>query len=129
MALHKDLPIYKTAYELLTNAIKITANFPRDFKRLMGDEIRKECMAITLLIFRANVATDKIPHINELLEHLQIIELTLRLSRDMRFISTKQYAEVIEHTDAVGKQAQGWKKQQAAATPAAEPPRQLGLCV
>jgi hypothetical protein len=127
MALHKDLPIYKTAYDLLTNAIKITANFPRDFKRLMGDEIRKECMAITLLIFRANVATNKVPHIDQLLEHLQIIELTLRLSRDMRFISTKQYTDVIEHTDSVGKQAQGWKKQQAAA-PAVEPPRQLNLC-
>lgn len=127
MALHKDLPIYKTAYDLLTNAIKITANFPRDFKRLMGDEIRKECMAITLLIFRANVAANKVPHIDQLLEHLQIIELTLRLSRDMRFISTKQYTEVIEHTDSVGKQAQGWKKQQAVA-PAVEPPRQLNLC-
>jgi hypothetical protein len=127
MALHKDLPIYKTAYELLTSAIKITANFPRDFKRLIGDEIRKECMAITLLIFRANVAANKTPHIDQLLEHLQVIELTLRLSRDMRFISTKQYAQAIEYTDSVGKQAQGWKKQQAA-SPAAGPSRQLSLC-
>ena len=127
MALHKDLPIYKTAYELLTSAIKITANFPRDFKRLMGDEIRKECMAIALLIFRANVAANKIPHIEQLLERLQVIELAIRLSKDMRFISTKQYAEVIEHTDAVGKQAQGWKKQQAA-SPDGGPSRQLTLC-
>lgn len=84
-------------------------------------------MAITLLIFRANVAANKIPHIDQLLERLQIIELTMRLSRDMRFISIKQYATVIEYTDSVGKQAQGWRKQQAA-SPAVEPPRQLNLC-
>jgi hypothetical protein len=100
MALHKDLPIYKTAYDLLVNVIKITTNFPRDFKRLIGDEIRKECMAIALLIFRANVATHKTPHIDELLERLQVIELMLRLSRDMHFISTKQYARLIEFTDS-----------------------------
>lgn len=127
MALSKDLPIYKTAYDLLTNAIKLTANFSRDYKRLVGDEIRKECMAITLLIFRANVSANKVPHIDQLLEHLQTLELTLRLARDLRLISIPQYAQLIEYTDAVGKQAQGWKKQQAAA-PAAVPPRQHRLC-
>jgi len=49
-----------------------------------------------------------------LLERLQVVELILRLSKDMRLISTKQYAQVVELTEEVGKQATGWKKHSAA---------------
>ena len=128
MALLKDLPIYKAAYDLLNAASEITKNFPRDFKRLMGDKVLQECMEIIVLIFKANAANHKIDHINLMLEHVQVVELLLRLSRDKRFISTKQYSGVIEITDAVGKQASGWKKQQITASPAIESPRQLNLC-
>ncbi len=131
MALHKELPIYKSAYDLLGVAVDITKNFPRDFKRLMGDKVREECVNIIVLIFKANVALEKIKHIESLLEHLQVVELLLRLSCDKRFISKNQYAGVIEITDAIGKQASGWKKQQMA-TPAPQPdidsPRQIDLC-
>ena len=127
MALHKDLPIYKAAYDLFGVAVEITKNFPRDFKRLMGDKVREECVEIIVLIFKANVAAQKILYIDLLLERLQVIELILRLSRDKRFISTKQYAGVIEITESIGKQASGWKKQQAV-PPDGAPPRQLTLC-
>ncbi len=127
MALHKDLPIYKAAYDLLGVAVDITKNFPRDFKRLMGDKVREECVEIIVLIFKANVAFNKTAHIELLLERLQVIELLLRLSCDKRFISKPQYAGVIEITDTIGKQATGWKKHQAA-SPAVGSPRQLDLC-
>jgi len=127
MALHKDLPIYKAAYDLFGVAVEITKNFPRDFKRLMGDKVREECVEIIVLIFKANVAAQKILYIDLLLERLQVIELILRLSRDKRFISTKQYAGVIEITESIGKQASRWKKQQAV-PPDGGPPRQLTLC-
>lgn len=127
MALHKDLPIYKAAYDLLTATTQITRNIPRDFKKLIGEKVREECVEILVLIFRANIAAHKIQHIETLLERLQVIELLLRLSRDMRFISTGQYSKAIEITDSIGKQSSGWKKQQAA-SPAIAPPRQLDLC-
>jgi len=128
MALHKDLPIYKSAYDLLSITTEITSNIPRDFKRLIGEKVREECVEILVLIFRANVSTHKTPYIETLLERLQVIELLLRLSRDKRFISTKQYSKAIDVTDSIGKQSSGWKKQQLAASPAAEPSRQLSLC-
>lgn len=128
MALHKDLPIYKSAYDLLSITTEITRNIPRDFKRLIGEKVREECVEILVLIFRANVSTHKTQHIEILLERLQVIELLLRLSRDKRFISTGQYSKAIDVTDSIGKQSSGWKKQQLAASPAAEPSGQLSLC-
>lgn len=110
MALHHELPIYRQTYELLTLAVQITRNIPRDFKRLIGEELRAECVKMMVLIFRANVATDKAPHIQELLEKLQVVELMLRMSKDMRWISTKQYASTIAISQSIGKQATGWKR-------------------
>lgn len=115
MALHHELPIYRQTYELLSMAIDVTRNIPRDFKRLIGEKVREECVEMMVLIFRANVAIHKTPHIQELLERLQVVELMLRMSRDKRFISTKQYANAIALTQDIGKQATGWKKSTAKA--------------
>jgi hypothetical protein len=65
MALHTDLTIHKTAYDLFDAIMDLAKNMPRDFKALIGAELRKECIAILVLIrvpgqkffgFRANCA-------------------------------------------------------------------------
>lgn len=110
MAISSNLPIYKVTYDLLMKVAEFTRSMPRDFKRSIGERIREECVALVLLIYRANCATHKAPHLSELLERLQVAELLLRLSRDMHLISTKQYAQAVELSDRIGKQANGWKK-------------------
>ncbi len=110
MALHIDLPIYKLAYDLLDLATDLTRNMPRDFKASLGNQIRNECVALTVLIGRANVARDKTRHLDDMLESQQVIELLLRLSHDKRFISPKQWARSIDLTSRIGAQAGGWRK-------------------
>jgi hypothetical protein len=114
MALHSSLPIYKATYELLQSVTAITRNMPRDYKQSIGGRVRDECVAITVLVFRANCARDKVQHLDELLERLQVSELLVRLSRDLRCISTGQYAQLIALTDSIGKQANGWRRKSAA---------------
>lgn len=110
MALHSSLPIYRAVYDLLKLVTAVTRNMPRDYKHSIGARIRDECVALTVLVFRANCARDKTPHLDELLERLQVAELLVRLSRDLRCISIDQYARVVSLTDSVGKQASGWRK-------------------
>lgn len=117
MALHTNLPIYKVAYDLLNVVADMVKNMPRDFKRSIGGKVNDECVEIVVLIFRANCAREKAPHLGELIERLQVIELLIRLSRDKRLISTGQYAKAIELTGSVGKQAGGWRR--SALSPAA----------
>ena len=114
MALHSNLPIYKLAYELLALAIAMARNMPRDVKQQVGTAIRDECIRITVLIFRANVAREKAPHLLEVLERLQVAELMIRLSRDLHLIGTKQYADAIALTAQIGKQANGWRRHSSA---------------
>ena len=119
MALSKDLPIYKLAYDLLCLAAEVTRNMPRDFKASLGGRVRDECVTMLVLIGRANAAADKVPHINELLEHLHVVELLMRLAHDKRFISHKLWADSVALSDRLGKQASGWRRFSAANTPAA----------
>jgi hypothetical protein len=110
MATHTQLPIYKAAYDLLDVATSLVKNMQRDFKRSIGDKITTECIEITVLIFRANVAHEKAPHLLELLERLQVAELMIRLAKDKRLISQGSYAKAVELTTSIGKQANGWRK-------------------
>jgi hypothetical protein len=115
MATHTNLPIYKVAYDLLDVVTDLVKNMQRDFKRTVGEKITTECIEITVLVFRANVAHDKGPHLMELLERLQVIELVIRLAMDKRLISRPGYARAVELTTSIGKQANGWRR--AAARP------------
>lgn len=121
MAIHTNLPIYKVAYDFLDVVTDLAKNMPRDFKQSIGGKLRDEAVEISVLIFRANVAIEKSPHLIELVERQQVVELLLRLSRDKRLISTGQYAKAIELTNSIGKQANGWRR--SATSPASSGPR------
>ena len=110
MAIHTELPIYKVAYTLLDVVTDLVKNMQRDFKRTIGEKIAVECVEITILVFRANVAQDKAPHLMELIERLQVINLMLRLATDKRLISRPAYASAVELTTSIGKQANGWRR-------------------
>jgi len=116
MAIHTELPVYKLCYDLFTLAAKLTRNMPRDFKSSYGVELRRECVAMLILIARANAAKHKVPHLSALLESLHVVELMVRLSHDMEHISHKQYATALDITERIGRQAGGWRRQAAAAS-------------
>lgn len=109
MAQYRHLPIYKATYDLLLRVTEVTRHYPRDFK-FFAAQIRNEIMEIILLIYRANSYRAKRAALLEaVIEHMQVVELALQLSRDMQFISTKQFSSVVELTDSILRQAQGWR--------------------
>ncbi|CAB3730421.1 four helix bundle protein [Paraburkholderia rhynchosiae] len=110
MAIHTQLPIYKVAYDMLDVVTDLVKNMQRDFKRSIGEKISAECIEITVLVFRANVASNKETHLMELLERLQVIELLVRLAMDKRLISRGGYAKAVELSTSIGKQATGWRR-------------------
>lgn len=116
MALHFELSIFKSTYELLSVCTELARRMPRDVKQLIGRSLLERCFHMTVLIQRANIARDKGPHIDLLLEEVQVIEVHVRLARDNRYIGVEWYGRAVELTTSIGKMASGWKK---ATTPAA----------
>lgn len=109
MAQYKHLPIYKATYELLEKVTRKTKDFPRDFKYSLGDKIRNECIELVIFIYKANSMRDqRADNLQQILERVQVIELMLRLAKDLRLFNVESFSEIVFLTDSVARQAQGW---------------------
>ena len=117
MALHTDLEIHKVAEELLGLSLDLVRNIPRDLKQVVGAKIRDECLQVLVLIGRANMTREKLPHINLLLESILMLNYLLRALTNRGLISKGQHAKAMMMTASVGRQANAWKK--SATAPAA----------
>jgi len=111
MAQYHHLPIYKVTYELLQQITRVTREFPRDYKHSLGVKLRDEVVDLIVFIYKANsFLAERARFVALILERMQIVELLVRLSRDMRLISIKAFSETVALTDSIGRQAQGWLK-------------------
>lgn len=114
MAQIKHLPIYKTTYELLELIVRVTKGFPRDFKYSLGDKIRGEVIDLVVFIFKANATKqERVENAGKIIERIQVIELLVRLTKDLRLINVKQFSEIVLLSDSLGRQANGWIKHTA----------------
>jgi len=110
MAQYEHLPIYKLTYDILLRTMTATKDFPREYKYSLGQKIKDELMELVVLIYRANSAIDKRQHIESILERVQVVQLMMRLSHDMKILPRRHYAALSEMTESLAKQAQGWLK-------------------
>ena len=110
MAQYQHLPIYKTAYDLLVELMNITKDYPRDFKFSLGEKIQNQVIELLVLIYKANSAKDKKDFIIEIINHVQFLDLYLRISFDIKILPQNKYCMLIEKTYSIAKQAQGWLK-------------------
>jgi hypothetical protein len=110
MAIHTELPIYKLTYELMLLTMELTKHMPRELKATLGRKLHEECFNLTILVYRANCATAKTPHLDMLLERVQVAELLFRLAHDLRAISTGQYSRGVR-AHGQDRQARQWLAQ------------------
>ena len=109
MARYQHLPIYQLTYELLNRIMKVTKDFPREYRFTSGQKLQDEVIEVVVLIYKANTTDNKVPIIELILERTQVIGLLIRLCHDLRILSTKNYGALVEMTESLGRQAQGWK--------------------
>lgn len=110
MAQYHHLPIYKLTYDLLLRIMQVTKDYPREYKHTLGQKLKDEIIDLVVLIYKANTAKDKTQHIEIILERVQVVQLLIRLSHDMRILPRKHYADLAEKIDGLARQAQGWLK-------------------
>lgn len=112
MALHTELPIYRTGVKLLTLAVKVHEQMPRNMKRILGEKIMQHCVDMLDLMALSNASQRdaRAGFIEELLTRQRAVTVLLRVSHDSRYLSPKLWAESIELLGSIGKQAGGWLK-------------------
>jgi len=121
VALHFDLPIYRTGVQLMALAVKVQEQMPRGVKRSLGDKISSHCVEMLdhMALANATRRAERTEHIEQLMTHLRAITVLLRVSHDSRYVSTKLWAQATALLDSIGKQGGGWLKSAANKAPAA----------
>jgi hypothetical protein len=112
MALHTDLPIYRTGVQLLDLAFKAQAQMPRAVKRSLGDKITTHCVEMLDLMALANATqkAERAAYIQDLMKRLRAMTVLLRVSHDGRYVSHALWGESVLLLDSIGKQGGGWLK-------------------
>lgn len=112
MALHSELPIYKSGVALLTLALRIQEQMPRSMKRLLGEKIGAHCTDMLNLMALANASQKarRAAYIEELLTHLRAATVLLRVGHECRYISHALWAESVQLLGSIGSQGGGWLK-------------------
>ena len=112
MALHTELPIYRTGMRLLDLAINAQVQMPRSVKRALGEKITQHCMDILDLMALANASQRDVRagYIAQLLTRQRAVTVLLRISHDRRYLSPDHWADSIALLGSIGKQAGGWLK-------------------
>ena len=107
----KHLPIYKTTYALLQLVMRGLKNFSRDLRPTLGNRLLSEVLRLITSIYRARATTDprsRAKHLRAILETIEVVEPLLQLSHDMQLLPRDVYAETVELTSSIGRQAGGW---------------------
>jgi len=121
MALHSELPIYKTGCALLKLAIHVQEQMPRSMKRSLGEKINAHAIEMLDLMAMANATqhAERAANIELLLKHQRAATVLLRVSHDCRYISPALWAESVQLLGSIGKQGGGWLKSSHRSGPAA----------
>ena len=121
MALHQDLPIYRTGTQLLSLAVRAQEQMPRGVKRSLGEKISQHCIDMLNEMAMANATKrgERMRHVEQLLAHQRTLTVLLRVSHDNRYVATKIWSDAVLLLDSIGKQGGGWLKSAANGAPAA----------
>jgi hypothetical protein len=110
MATYDNLPVYKQTYDLLLQLFRVCQNMERDYKFTLGENIKKEIIALIINVYRANCREnrEKILMLQGGRENVEVIRLLLRLLQDLKQIGLKEFISANEKLESVSKQMTAW---------------------
>jgi four helix bundle protein len=110
MALFYELPVYKASYDLLMEIFELVKHFPREYKYSVGEKLKDEALEMIMNIYRANTRQQKKDTLQNAREHLEVVRLLLRLTKDMKQININRFVDVNKKIENISKQLTGWQK-------------------
>lgn len=110
MAIYDNLPVFKDTYDLLLQFIRLSGNLQRDFRFTIGERLKTEMMDLCVCIYKANAVQDKTKFIGEAREKIVTIKINIRVLHDVKQISSKQFALLVDKAESVSKQLAAWDK-------------------
>lgn len=105
--------IYLDLRKLLDEILDITPGFPRAYKFSIGNKMHELGINLMSEISAAYINRDKearIRHLTDFQSGFEVLKTLLRIAGERKWIlGRSRHANIIELTDAIGKQSTAWK--------------------
>lgn len=108
----QNLSIFEKTYELILWLYPTANKFPKSQRFVLGQHIENTILKILEGIIEANQERNKSPYLKKISVELDKLRILIRLSKDLRFISVKQYGFAANKVNEIGKMLGGWTRQQ-----------------
>ncbi len=106
----EESPIFTKTYDLLLWLIPATQKFPKDQRFVLAKRIQDKAFEFQEEIIAAGLGVEKTRHLQEADVRLRQLQVYIRMSVDLKFITVRQYEHVSKMTVEIGKILGGWRK-------------------
>lgn len=112
MAPHANLPIYRSAYRLVSHLHQATRKAPRDLRHTLVQRLLDEAVEVCVDVADANrnSSQDRIAVLMSLQRRIGRLDTLLQVAREQHCLSTGAAAVALGHLDELGRQAHGWTR-------------------
>lgn len=108
---YDNLPVYKDSYDLLLIVFEVVKRFEKQYKYTLWDKIKSEIIELITNIYRANSSFEnRLKCIKKSREQIEILKLYFRLSKDLKILDIKKYADISLKIESLSKQLYAWWK-------------------
>jgi len=99
------LIIYQKTYEFLLELYKLVRQFPKSEKYVLGQRLENTIINIIENIIEANmrIEKEKLPFLTKANVELEKVRIYLKLSKDLGFLSIKQYKTMNSKLREIGR--------------------------
>jgi hypothetical protein len=107
-----DLRAVTKAYDFALWLLPHVAKFNRSHRFTLGDRVGEGVLETLELLVEATYTKDKRSLLQHANRRLQRVRYLIRLAKDMRQLSVRQYEFAARALDGIGVEVGGWLKQQ-----------------
>lgn len=106
------LILFQKVYDFLVYFYPIINRIPKSHRLVLGKTLEEICIELLLLIVEANKTNGEERRClqKNISDKVDALRILIRLSKDLKFISIKQYVFTAEKVNEMGKMLNGWMK-------------------
>jgi hypothetical protein len=105
-----DLIIFQKLYDLILWIFPVINKFPKKQRFVLGQQLENELLEILKDVIQANQEADKSATLKKISIELDKFRVLVRLSKDLHFISIKQYELAVGKINETARLLNGWMK-------------------
>lgn len=108
--MNSELSVFEKTYELILWLYPTVNKFPKSQRFVLGQRIETAALGILEKIIMAKQSTAKTVYLKKASAELDVLRILIRLSKDLHFISIRQYEFAASKINETGKMLGGWIK-------------------